>query len=32
MLRTFEHQQRALMSIEQKIQQRDTPAVIDDGK
>jgi hypothetical protein len=28
----LEHQQRALMSIEQKIQQRDTPAVIDDGK
>jgi hypothetical protein len=28
----LEQQQRALMSIEQKIQQRDTPAVIDDGK
>jgi len=28
----LEHQQRALTNIEQKIQQRDTPAVIDDDK
>jgi hypothetical protein len=28
----LEQQQRALTSIEQKIQQRDTPAVIEDGK
>jgi hypothetical protein len=28
----LEQQQRALMTIEQKIQQRDTPAVIDDDK
>jgi hypothetical protein len=28
----LEQQQRALMNIEQKIQQRDTPAVIEDGK
>ena len=28
----LEHQQRALTNIEKKIQQRDTPAVIDDGK
>jgi outer membrane murein-binding lipoprotein Lpp len=28
----FEQQQRALTNIEQKIQQRDTPAVIENGK
>jgi hypothetical protein len=31
-LAELEQQQRALMTIEQKIQQRDTPAVIDDDK